>query len=171
MIIFDNKVYKFFLLIFFSWNLLIGFAANAGLLDDIAELRKEHKEKIIKDVVKQLELTPNQINELKKEREAYKVNVKETRKELWLRIKKLKLELENQEANVKVVYNIAGEVKELRETLLYKRIDSILSMKKILTPEQYEKLQVFKKERVNTIRDRLEMENGEFGRLRNLLNQ
>ena len=167
----NNKMIKLFSIFFLSGSILIGFAVNAGLLDDFVELRKKHKEKVINDIVRKLELTPNQVNELKKQREAYKTKMDETRKELWLNIKKLKVELENHEADAKVVYSIAGDVHDLRETLLYKKIDSIISMKKVLTPEQYRKLQVYKKERVNSIRDRLKMEKGEFGRLRNLLNQ
>ena len=108
------------------------------------ECTEERKEKFIKE----LGLTPEQEEQIK----ALRSGQKEKRGELWVKIQakrlELKEELEKPTTDRARIDSIVTELKALMAEKLDQRVEGILSMKKILTPEQYEKfkeeIEVFK---------------------------
>ena len=108
------------------------------------EKMEEKREKFIKE----LGLTPEQEEQIKNLRK----EKKEKRGELWIKIQaqrlELKEELEKPTTDRARIDSIVTELKALMAEKLDQRVEGILSMKKILTPEQYEKfkeeIEVFK---------------------------
>ena len=171
---FNRKIRKYFTCYLLTVVCSVSFVANAGPLSDLVKERLEHrkeiKDEIRDDILKKLNLTSEQKALLKKQREEYKVKIAETRNKLWLNIKKLRQRLENDKVDEKAVYVVADKVKLLRDELFYGRIDTILSIKKVLTPEQYNKLQEFKDERFSSIAERIK-ERRKKGRLQKFMNK
>jgi Spy/CpxP family protein refolding chaperone len=109
----------------------------------------EEREKLpISDIVQKLGLTPEQKEQLKEQRFQERYNRIDTRNKIRLKELELRYELEKTEVNRETVSNIVAELKQLQGITLEQRVDSILRMKKILTPEQFEKLQYCGKQRL-----------------------
>jgi len=91
-------------------------------------------------LTEELGLTPEQETELKQQRSQFKAQ----KKELWGKIrakkKELKEELEKPDVDRAKVDKIIGEIKDLTGQKLEARVNKIISMKSILTPEQFKKL-------------------------------
>ena len=65
----------------------------------------------------------------------------EARNKIRLKELQLRHELEKTEANREAINKITKELKELQGVMLDQRVDSVLKMKQLLTPEQFERLQ------------------------------
>ncbi len=172
---FNRKIKKYLTCYLLVAVCSVSFVANAGPFSDLVEKRmerrKEIKEEIKEDILKKLNLTSEQKSLLKKQREEYKTRVTKTRNELWLNIKKLRLGLENKDVEDESVYTIADKVKVLRDKLFYERINTILSIKNVLTTEQYKKLQEFKNESFASIAERIKARREKGGKLREFMNK
>ncbi|MFC1576206.1 Spy/CpxP family protein refolding chaperone [Candidatus Omnitrophota bacterium] len=89
----------------------------------------------------ELGLTPEQSEALKAERTEFKDKNKELRTELRAKRTALKDELQKDTINRAVVDNIINDIANLQRSKLTSRVDKIVAMKSILTPEQFKKLQ------------------------------
>ena len=172
---FNRKTRKYIVCYLLAVVCSVSFVANAGPFSDLVKERMEHRkekiDEIREDILKKLDLTPEQKLLLKEQRKEYKVRVAETRNKLWLNIKKLRLRLENDKADDKAVYVIADKVTQLRDKLFYERIGTILSIKKVLTPEQYKKLKEFKNERFSSIAERIKARMEKRGKLQEFMDK
>ncbi len=92
-------------------------------------------------LAKELGLKPEQQEQMKQFRAAQEAKNKPLLEQLRAVRKELKLELEKPGVDRDKAYAIAGTINGLQGELLKNRINGILKMKEILTPEQYQKLQ------------------------------
>ncbi|MFH1622767.1 MAG: periplasmic heavy metal sensor [Candidatus Omnitrophota bacterium] len=100
--------------------------------------------------IEELNLTPEQQEQLKTQRSANKEDHKQLREKLRAKREELRQELEKQEINKEKVYSIIAEIKVLTGEELEQRVERIISMKEVLTPEQYQQLQEKMKEKRKT---------------------
>ncbi|MCB9771616.1 MAG: Spy/CpxP family protein refolding chaperone [Candidatus Omnitrophica bacterium] len=115
--------------------------------DDLSfQSRRERREKNIQEVYNQLSLTDAQKQQL----EQNKINNQGKKKDLYEKIRSYK-EMLNQELmkidlDMTKINNIQGSIKALQMQILDDRLNSILEVRKILTPEQFTKFIGFMKE-------------------------
>ncbi|MBU4313138.1 MAG: Spy/CpxP family protein refolding chaperone [Candidatus Omnitrophica bacterium] len=108
------------------------------------EKGEEYAGKKTDNLTKELGLTPEQEEKIK----ALKTEQREAKKQLMDKIQskkaELKEELEKATTNRARINSIVKELSALMEYKLEQRVESVLSMREVLTPEQYEK---FKEEK------------------------
>ncbi len=108
--------------------------------DDRGE-RGVNRERVFESVVQELKLTPEQQDLIKKQRAKQKEKRRQTFQTLRTKRLELRQELEKQDIDKKKIDSLVAEIKPLMGELLDLKVESILAMKEILTPEQFEKLQ------------------------------
>lgn len=104
-------------------------------------MEQSAREKKHEMLVEELGLTPEQETRLKQQREEFRNKNKELMEKMRSKRKELKQELEEPNIDRAKVDKIIGDIKNLTGEKLSNRVNKIISMKKILTPEQFEKLQ------------------------------
>jgi len=87
-----------------------------------------------------LDLTPEQRDALKAHREETRARRQELQTALKDLRADLKDELQKPELNTDRVNALTADIKALTNKMIDARVDSIVSLKKILTPEQFEKM-------------------------------
>ncbi len=130
----------------------------------------DYGKKRIDNLAKELELTPKQQKQFKKQQE---IGHKQGKKN-WQLLKEkkgeLKEELEKINSDERKIKKIIKEYKELKAKLINQRVDSGLKMKKILTAEQFDKfhqkVNVGKKERMHRRKEKMHE-----GRMDNLIKE
>ena len=99
------------------------------------------------DIAKELDLTPEQKEQLKEQMFQARLKKMQTRNKVKVEELKLRHELEKKEVDKETVGKIVEELKRLSGITLEQRVNSILEMKEIITPEQFEKLQSLNKQK------------------------
>lgn len=121
--------------------MLLSSAADAYSFCCGPERGQRYKQRMMDNLVKELGLSSEQQEKIRKQR----IEQMEQRKKLRgrLRSKKLELkqELDKKDVDKKKVYALVAEIESLMGDQLEQRVEKILSMKRILTPEQFEKFQ------------------------------
>lgn len=100
---------------------------------------------MIDELVKELDLTPEQRASVEKQCGEHREKNKEIGDKLRAKMDGLKEELEKKDTDRAKIDTFTGEIKNLQGELTEQRIGHILAVKAILTPEQFEKLQEKKK--------------------------
>ena len=95
----------------------------------------------------ELALTPEQREAMKAQKETSKAKMQEAQEELRTSRKALHEELQKPETDRTAIDNIVYRMKEAQGQLIDQRVDSFLAMKKILTPEQFQKMGEMKEDR------------------------
>lgn len=93
------------------------------------------------DFLKGLDLTPEQRDKLKTHREENMKVMKEIRDEMKEQKTALRDELKKKVIDSAKIADIAAKLKKLSAEMVDQRISSILSLREILTPEQFQKMQ------------------------------
>ena len=93
-----------------------------------------------------------------KHREETKVLFTQLRQKMTL----LRQELEKSELNMQAIYQINNEVKQLQAQMLDNRLERILKVRKILTPEQFKKFEDKMNERMEHFKNKHERNKEEF---------
>ena len=93
-----------------------------------------------------------------KHREETKVLFTQLRQKMTL----LRQELEKSELNMQAIYYINNEVKQLQVQMLDNRLERILKVRKILTPEQFKKFEDKMNERMEHFKNKHERNKEEF---------
>ena len=93
-----------------------------------------------------------------KHREETKVLFTQLRQKMTL----LRQELEKSELNMQAIYYINNEVKQLQVQMLDNRLERILKVRKILTPEQFKKFEDKMNERMEHFKNKREINKEEF---------
>ncbi|MDD5730808.1 MAG: periplasmic heavy metal sensor [Candidatus Omnitrophica bacterium] len=101
-------------------------------------MRRNYK---MDDVMKTLNLSPEQKEKIQKQREDNKQAWSQLNEKLRAKRLELKQELEKPAVDKNRIDAVIGELKTLTGEQLELRVNTILSMKQILTPEQFQKLQ------------------------------
>ena len=93
---------------------------------------------MINKVINELNLTSEQSERILKQRNAHRKGRDESRQLLRDRRKQLRTELEMSDTDRVRIDRVAGEIKKLQARMLDERIESVLEIKEVLTPAQYE---------------------------------
>lgn len=107
-----------------------------------ADFEKHHDK-----IMKQLNLTPEQEKQLKDYREQEKAEIKKEFGELKAKREELRSQLNNPQVSENTIRQTAGQLEAMQAKMMARRIDSILYMRKVLTPEQFTKFQELTKEK------------------------
>ena len=90
---------------------------------------------------RELNLTPEQQEQLKQHREANQEKIKQLRQAMHAKRAELRAEIAKPNLDTAKVYSLASEIKSIFGQLLDLRIEGLIFMKRTLTPEQFEKFQ------------------------------
>ena len=136
-----------------SWAIVpSGVLAESTAVDSSIEGKDEGL--TVSDIAQELDLTAEQKQQLKEQRYQEGHKRTETRNKIRLKELELRHELEKEEIDREGVNTIVEELKELGGLMLNQRVDSILKMKQILTPEQFERLQLLgERRRQNALKE------------------
>lgn len=110
---------------------------------------EKDEEKVPCMVCERLNLTQEQINELRKIRKRYFNELQNLRKEIFQKRIELKNLYLDKNVNEMAILNKQKELMELRQKLEEKRMNLMLEERKILTPEQVEMLNRLPREKRN----------------------
>ena len=108
-------------------------------------IEKGYEKLATSNIAKALGLTDEQQEQLKEQRYQAKYKKMETRNKIRLEELKLQHELDKKDVDEKALREIVDELKKLQGDMIEQRVDSVLQIKQILTPEQFEKLQTLGK--------------------------
>ncbi len=113
------------------------------------EMRGEMREKMrakMQEVFKQLDLSPEQQEQLQAYRKNHREQGREFRKDMKAKKEAIRNELQKEELNMENVYTIHKELKDLLIQKADHRLEGILAVRKILTAEQFRKFCELRKE-------------------------
>ena len=113
---------------------------------DAPEGAMRHKEGKMEKLSQELQLTPEQQEQITEQRTAQNKQTRQLRNKLQAKRRALRGELEKQEIDRSKIYALVAEIKTLLGNQVEQRVEGVLSMKQILTPEQVEKLQQKRRE-------------------------
>lgn len=121
--------------------LFLGSTAYAQPFGDVPKRAMRHREERMKNLNKELELTAEQQGQIKKQRNEQRKKNKQLGDKLRVKKTQLREELEKQDIDKSKVSGLVAEIKTLLGNQLEQRVENVLSMKEMLTPEQFKKLQ------------------------------
>ena len=98
------------------------------------------------EVFKQLDLSPEQEEQLQAHRNNHRGQGREFRESLRAKKEAIRNELQNEELNMEEIYKIHNELKGLLSNKADHRLEGILEVRKILTAEQFRKFCELKKD-------------------------
>jgi Spy/CpxP family protein refolding chaperone len=99
-------------------------------------------------IAEELGLSSEQKEKLKEQRFQARYSMIENRNKIRLKELELRHELEEEAINHEAINKIVAELKQLHGATIEQRVNSILKMREILSPEQFEKLQSLGKQRM-----------------------
>lgn len=109
------------------------------------QMREEMRAKM-QEVFKQLNLSPEQEEQLQAHRKNHRGQTGEFRESLRAKRETLRNELQKEELNMGEIYKIHDELKGLHSKKADHRLEGILEVRKILTAEQFRKFCELRKE-------------------------
>ena len=116
-------------------GLVFSGAAYAKMFEEEGQPNKGNRDQVIK----QLNLTPQQEAQIKQ----LQMFNRQKAKELFLRLKEkrkeLADELDKERSNPIKIRALIAQLKNIQGRLIEQRVEDVLKMKEILTPEQYQK--------------------------------
>jgi len=141
----ENKLTKIMAVLMVMGLMAAGPVAYAESEGDNPEGGKGYKHGEGKDFFKDLNLTAEQKETLKAQREAKKESVKATHEQLKTKMQALQDEIAKPKSTRADVNGLVGEVAALKGQMFSQKIDGVFAMKEVLTPEQFAKLQAERK--------------------------
>jgi len=93
------------------------------------------------DFTRELDLTAEQKGQFKEQKYQARLKKMETKNKIRLKELELRHELEKDVIDKETINGIVQELKDLQGKTIEQRVEMVLQMKEILTPEQFEKLQ------------------------------
>ena len=109
------------------------------------EMREKKKARML-EVFKQLDLSPEQEEQLQAHRDNHREQGREFHESLRAKKEAIRNELQNEELNMEEIYRIHNELKGLLSNKADHRLEGILEVRKILTAEQFRKFCELRKE-------------------------
>ncbi len=102
------------------------------------EMREKMKARML-EVFKQLDLSPEQEEQLQAHRDNHREQGREFHESLRAKKEAIRNELQKEELNMEEIYKIHNELKGLLSNKADHRLEGILEVRKILTAEQFRK--------------------------------
>lgn len=115
--------------------------------EDATKAVQADKEGGPEKLFKELGLTQEQKDQLKKSREDEAAKVKPLREQVRAKGEELRKVFESADIDKARAYALADELTSLEGELMHSRVDHVIALKQILTPEQFKKMQEKMKER------------------------
>ncbi len=109
------------------------------------EMREKMKARML-EVFKQLDLSPEQEEQLQAHRKNHRGQGREFHENMRAKKEAIRSELQKEELNMENVYKIHNELKDLLIQKANHRLEGILEVRKILTAEQFRKFCELRKE-------------------------
>jgi Spy/CpxP family protein refolding chaperone len=106
------------------------------------------------DLINELNLTSQQQAQIKKQRNEHFEKNRGASDELRQKRLKLKQELEKETPDTQIIGTLVADINALTARKLEDRVESILSIKQVLTPQQYKALQEKIKDHAGTKKER-----------------
>lgn len=122
-----------------------------GVEGDSNKVRWEQN---ISEIHQQLGLTPGQDKQLKDHRDRHRSQMETLHKEIKAKRDQIGEELQKTDFDLRKVQQIHGDLKSLKARMEDDRLKGILEVRKILTPEQFNKFMKLRKERTSHNRHR-----------------
>ena len=129
----------------------------------------QQKEAVIKkidakrqEVYSNLGLTSEQKKLLEENKNKHREQTKALFTQMRQKIASLRQELEKNELNMQVIYQTNNELKKLQAQMLDSRLERILEVRKILTPEQFKKFENKMNERMEYLKNKHERNKEKF---------
>lgn len=119
-----------------------GYAGETGNAEQYTAQKEAH----FKKMSEELQLTPGQKEQLAKEREEFASKSKDLREKIQTARTGLKAELEKPVPDKAKVNSLVAEIKGMVGQQIQNRVDKVMAMKQILTPEQFSKMSASMKE-------------------------
>jgi Spy/CpxP family protein refolding chaperone len=113
---------------------------NADMPEFRHEMRGDMPEKMHERLMQELNLTTDQKARMKQSRELFRNQTKQLMQELQDKREALRQELDRTTTDRSRVTALSSDIKSLTSQLMDVRIQSVLELKDILTPDQYAKL-------------------------------
>ena len=109
-----------------------------------------------------LGLTEEQRRLLEENKNRHREQTKALFTQLCQKMNALRQELEKSELNMQEIYQVNNELKQLQTQMLDNRLERILEVRKILTPEQFRKFEDKMNERMEHFKNKRERNKEEF---------
>ncbi|MFC1644195.1 Spy/CpxP family protein refolding chaperone [Candidatus Omnitrophota bacterium] len=121
-------------------------AKGAGFEGSEGKKGKDH-EKYFQEMIDKMDLSKEQREQFKTHREEQKAQMKELKDALKEKRKALHAELKNYDSDESTIKSTVAELKTIQGQMLDQKVNSFLGMKKILTPEQFQKMNELRDEK------------------------
>ena len=121
--------------------------ASGAFEGDDGDSSKVRWEQNISNMYKKLSLTPEQDKQLKDHRVRHRTQMETLYKEIKVKREQLGEELQKADFDMRKVQQVHDELKSLKARMEDNRLEGILEVRKILTPEQFSKFMKLKEER------------------------
>lgn len=144
----ENKLTKVITVLAVLGLMLTGPVAYAESKGDNSEGGAGWKHGEGKEFFKELNLTPEQKEKLKVQREAKKESNQALRDQLKTKMQALHEEIAKPGTTRAGVNELVSEVSALKGQMFSQKIDGIFAMREVLTPEQFSKMQEHRKEKM-----------------------
>jgi Spy/CpxP family protein refolding chaperone len=136
-----NKLAKIVAVLTVAGLMAAGPVAYAASEGNNPESGKGYKSGEGKEFMKELNLTPEQKEKLKTQREARQASHKVMREQLKTKMQELHAAIAKPGAIRPEVNGLVNEVMAIKGQIFSQKIDDLFAMKEILTPEQFAKMQ------------------------------
>ena len=123
--------------------------AGGAFEGDEGDSNRVRWEQDISQMYKKLNLTPGQDKQLKDHRNRHRSQMETLYKEIKVKREQLGEELQKTEFDMSKVQQVHDELKSLKAGMEDNRLEGILEVRKILTPEQFSKFMKLKKGRTS----------------------
>jgi Spy/CpxP family protein refolding chaperone len=142
----ENKLAKIVAVLAVAGLMAAGPAVYAASEGSNTESGKGYKNGEGKEFMKELNLTPEQKEKLKAQRETNKESHKAEREQMKTKMQALHEAIAKPGTTRADVAGLVSEVNVLKAQMFSQKIDGLFTMKEVLTPEQFAKMQAKHKE-------------------------
>jgi Spy/CpxP family protein refolding chaperone len=156
-----NKLTKIMAVLTVAGLMVAGPVAYAEHEGNNSEGGKGYKHGEGKEFFKELNLTPEQKEKLKAQREAKKESNKAAREQLKAKMQALHEAISKPGTTRADVEGLVNEVNGIKGQMFSQKIDGLFAMREILTPEQFSKMQAKHQENMNKRHEKQEKKGAE----------
>jgi Spy/CpxP family protein refolding chaperone len=128
-----------------------------GVPEKTGEMKMDREnfwESGLENIVNELWLSPEQKTTLLDDQKKAQLERKNIHTAIRTKQQELKEELEKQESDQNAITAIANELKKLQGSMIDQRISSILKVKELLTPEQFQKFETLTQQKMREFMDK-----------------
>lgn len=141
-----RKILALAIVLFFPFSGVVPAAAQSQGIHSKKEGSSKKRRLNLRRIQKQLQLTNGQLDQIRRHRAVFRKKRAQRSGKIKVLTVEYESEMEKQEPDRKKVDRITKEINDLRAEEVRERVDSKLEERKILTPEQLDKLKTLQSE-------------------------